>query len=522
MARSVSVDGAIAVDIPANAVQPIPLSRIPTKDAESLKDADGLQELEASQHEVTKESSDGEYLWNTDTANPYNWTNGRKWKSTAIVSAYTLLPPLASSIMAPALPEIGQHYNITSPTLLNLTLTIFLLAFGLAPLVIAPFSEIYGRVWVLHLSMIFFLAFSFGCIFAPTAGALIAFRFLAGIGGSTPISIGGGVVSDLFRPNERAGAMSLYAMGPVLGPAIGPIAGGFIVQGIGFKWIFAVLTVAAGVAILVGIPLLEETYNPLVKQRWQRKVERDSEAMGVKQTVDLSIPPPPKFSESIRENLSRPLILLTRSLTCFMLSLYVALLYGYLYLMFTTFPDLFSKTYGWGVGVSGLAYLGPGLGFFVGNILGAPMITFVYVKLSERNGGTGKPEYRIPLMCFGSLGVPIGLFWYAWSAQAAIHWFMPMFGCFIFAFGMMMTYLTTQLYLVDAFTYAASALSAAATLRALFGFVFPLFGEQMFAKLGTGGGNSLLAGLAILTGIPFPIFLWFKGEQMRLGNPLNR
>jgi hypothetical protein len=83
-------------------------------------------------------------------------------------------------------------------------------------------------------------------------------------------------------------------------------------------------------------------------------------------------------------------------------------------------------------------------------------------------------------------------------------------------------YIPVQLYLVDAFTYAASALAAASAMRSLFGFVFPLFGEQMFAALGIGWGNSLLAGMAVVTGIPFPVWLYYKGEQMRLRNPLNR
>jgi len=86
----------------------------------------------------------------------------------------------------------------------------------------------------------------------------------------------------------------------------------------------------------------------------------------------------------------------------------------------------------------------------------------------------------------------------------------------------MIVFIPVQLYLVDSFTYAASALAAAACSRALFGFAFPLFGEQMFARLGEGGGNSLLAGTAIVIGIPFPVWLFYKGEEMRMRNPLNR
>lgn len=82
--------------------------------------------------------------------------------------------------------------------------------------------------------------------------------------------------------------------------------------------------------------------------------------------------------------------------------------------------------------------------------------------------------------------------------------------------------LPIQLYLVDTFTYAASALAAASVFRSMLGFAFPLFGEQMYAAMGYGGGNSLLAGLAIVLGIPFPVYLWYRGEEIRSRSSLAR
>jgi len=87
---------------------------------------------------------------------------------------------------------------------------------------------------------------------------------------------------------------------------------------------------------------------------------------------------------------------------------------------------------------------------------------------------------------------------------------------------MMTAFLPIQLYLVDTFEYAASALAAASVFRSILGFAFPLFGEQMFARLGYGGGNSLLAGLGIVIGIPFPVWLWFNGERIRSNSALSR
>jgi hypothetical protein len=72
-----------------------------------------------------------------------------------------------------------------------------------------------------------------------------------------------------------------------------------------------------------------------------------------------------------------------------------------------------------------------------------------------------------------------------------------------------------RLYIVDAFAFPASALSAAAVFESLLGFAFPLFGQDTYVKLGYGGGASLLASLAIFIGIPFPIWVWYKGEGIR-------
>jgi len=75
--------------------------------------------------------------------------------------------------------------------------------------------------------------------------------------------------------------------------------------------------------------------------------------------------------------------------------------------------------------------------------------------------------------------------------------------------------LSVYLYIVDAFAFPASAISAVAVLQSLLGFAFPLFGQEMYSKLGYGGGNSLLAGLAIVIGIPFPVWIWYKGANIR-------
>ncbi|KAF8214119.1 multidrug resistance protein 4 [Mycena galopus ATCC 62051] len=457
--------------------------------------------------------------WQDDPENPRNWSSSKKWTSCAVVSFYTFISPLASSIMAPGLPEVASKYHITGETIIALTLSIFLISFGVAPLFLAPLSEMYGRRWVLNIGNLVTIGFNLGCAFAPTTGALLAFRFLAGISGSAPIACGGGVVSDLFSERDRAAAMAIYSLGPLIGPVVGPIMGGFVTETIGIKYVFIIVAGLGGIASALGIPFLKETYAPLLRLRLAKKTA-DPEKAALQHPVLVA-----QHSSKLHYlwiNLSRPAVLLFGSPVCFLLSLYMAFMYGCYYLMFTTFDTLFSNTYGFNTGTGGLTYLGLGVGFISATAISAKSANEVYIYLAKKNGGKGEPEMRIPALIFGSLFVPVGLFWYGWSAEAKIHWIMPIIGSGIFGFGMMCTFLPIQLYLVDTFMYAASALSAASVFRSLLGFAFPLFGQQMFDALGLGGGNSLLGGLAIVLGIPFPIYLYFHGAAIREKSKLSR
>ncbi|KAG2348787.1 MFS general substrate transporter [Suillus weaverae] len=468
--------------------------------------------------EVENITHDKVHDWEHDPANPRNWTPAKKWITTTLVALYTFVTPLASSIMAPGLLDVAIKFGITDPTVVALTLSIFLLSFAIGPLFAAPLSEVYGRVWVLHLGNLFFIAFNLGCALSPNTASFIVFRFLAGLAGSAPIACGGGVVSDLFAERDRALAVALYSIGPLIGPAIGPVMGGFIAESVGVQHVFYVVVAISGVAAVIGIPLLRESYAPVIRLRLDN-IALDPE----KTTVEH-----PALQHEIGKwaylwlNLKRPVILLTRSFICFILSLYMALIYGIYYLMFATFPDLFSKVYHFSTGIGGLTYLGTGVGFLTASLFGARVSGKMYIYLAAKNGGNGKPEMRIPALIFGSFFVPVGLFWYGWSAQAEAHFMMPIIGTAIFGFGLMTSFLPIQLYLVDTFAYAASATAAASTFRSLLGFIFPLFGQQMFAALGYGGGNSLLAGVAIIIGIPFPVWIYFAGERMRAKSSLAR
>jgi MFS family permease len=447
--------------------------------------------------------------WDHAPANPRQWSPVKKWQAMAIVSFYTFIATLGSSMMAPALPDIAKKYDITNSAIVAMTLSIFFLSFALGPLFDGPLSEMYGRKWILHISNLAHVGFNLGCAFSPTSGSLIAFRFLSGWAAAAPTAVGGATINDLFVDRERAVAMAVYIAGPLIGFVIGPIAGGFIAQTIGVKYVFITMSALCSLAALIGIPFLRETYAPVIRLRLA-KMSSEPEKV-----AEAHLPMNKPIWHILWLNLSRPVILLSHSFICFILSLYLAMIYGINILMFATFPSLFSEVYHFSSGIDGLAFIGPGVGYMMATVFGGQISTKIYSTLADKNGGNGKPEMRIPSLIFGSFFIPIGLFWYGWSAETRIHWIMPMIGAGIFGFGYVNVVLSVYLYLVDAFAFTASAVSAAAVFQSLLGFVFPLFGQDMYVKLGYGGGNSLLAGLAIVIGIPFPIWIWYKGEDIR-------
>jgi hypothetical protein len=198
------------------------------------------------------------------------------------------------------------------------------------------------------------------------------------------------------------------------------------------------------------------------------------------------------------------------------LAAYMAFIYGLIYLVLSTFPRVWTEVYHESTGIGGLNYISLGLGFFLGTQVCANINDRTYQRLKKRNNGVGRPEFRIPLMVPGSILVPIGLFWYGWSAQAKLFWIMPNIGTGIFAFGSIICFQCIQTYIVDSYSrYAASAMSAATVLRSLAGFGFPLFAPYMYRTLGNGWGNSLLALISLELGIPAPLLLWRFGQALR-------
>jgi multidrug resistance protein len=450
-----------------------------------------------------------------DPMNPKNWSRQRKWAATITVSLFTFISPVSSSMIAPALHQIAlEFHEDPNSSVVPLALSVFVLGFAVGPLFIGPMSELFGRRIVLQISNLFYFVFNLACGFSQNTPQLIAFRFLSGLGGSAPLGIGGGVLGDLWMPQERGRAMALYSLMPLLGPAIGPIAGGFIAEYSDWRWVFYATCIAAIFIQCLGFFLLQETYAA--------EILRSKKAKLIKQTGNKELhtefeTPNRKLSKHLSAAFERPFRLLFTQPIVQILALYIGYVYGVMYLVLASFPMLWRDQYGIiRPSISGLNYISLGVGFFIGTQIAAFSADKIYKSLKAKHSGVGRSEFRVPLMVPGSLLVPIGLFIYGWTAQEKTHWIGPNIGAAIFAAGNQMVFQCCQTYIVDAYTrYAASAIAATTVLRSLGGFAFPLFASAMYKSLGYGWGNSVLGFVGLAIGFPAPIMLWWYGEGLR-------
>jgi MFS family permease len=261
--------------------------------------------------------------------------------------------------------------------------------------------------------------------------------------------------------------------------------------------------------------LMSETYPVILLERKAEKLRKQTGNKALRSKLTSELSP----AVVIRRGIERPMKLLVLSPIVLALSVFQGICFGCLYLLFTTFSEVFTKQYRWSTGSDGLSFMGLG----VGMALSLVFFGRYSDPLAKRLAGKGeiKPEYRLVPMIPATLLITGGLFWYGWSIQAGAHWIVPILGTGLVGFGYMPVILAIMTYLVDAFEeWAASAMAASTILRSIMGALIPLAGESMYDAMGYGWGNSLL-GFITLAMLPFPTLFYMYGERMRKSRRLD-
>lgn len=221
-------------------------------------------------------------------------------------------------------------------------------------------------------------------------------------------------------------------------------------DGIGWRWVFWILAILEGVLAAIFFIFSKETYAPIILQRRVDNMRKETGNELLRSKLDSGLTPRDYFNRGIL----RPFKMILFSPICIFAGVYVALTYGYLYLMFSSITPLFMEIYGFSVIESGLAFLGLGIGSMSGVVFFS-LTSDAYIKkradeekekaqAEGREPGGMKPEYRLPPLKYGAFLLPAGLFIYGWTAEKKVHWIAPIIGTAVVGVGNLLIFMVSD------------------------------------------------------------------------------
>jgi MFS family permease len=249
---------------------------------------------------------------------------------------------------------------------------------------------------------------------------------------SKPPALFSKILPSTFSPNElfadillieqRGLANAMFTSGPLLGPVVGPIIGGFIAERAGWRWVYWVLLMACGVFSLGFLIMGKETNASVMIRNKTRQLRKETGREDLQSAYDINKSPAElKTRAVLTRGVIRPFRMMFSSPIFPLLALYLSFLFSLLYLIFTTITGLFIDVYNWNTELTGLAYVGVGLGFMIGMVAVAKTSDKTVLRLTKANDGVYEPEMRLATSLFYAFFIPISFFWYGWSAEQHVH-----------------------------------------------------------------------------------------------------
>ncbi|KAI0808175.1 MFS general substrate transporter [Fomes fomentarius] len=448
-----------------------------------------------------------------DPQNPKTWSRPYRWYLTMLAAVLLLNATFASSSPSGVIPDLMREFSF-SREVGALTISIFVVGYCVGPLLWGPLSESVGRKPVFVGTFLVYTGFQIGSALAPNTAAVLIFRFLGGTFAAAPLANSGAVISDMWDAGTRGKALALFTLAPFAGPTLGPIVSGFIqTSGASWRWVFWVLTIFAGVCLIVTVLTLPETYVPVLlvrKAKRLRKETGDDRYWAPLERNTMS------KGARIAHVLGRPFAILVQEPMLIAITLYMSFIYGCIYLLFEAYPIVFTEGHHFSAGITGLTFLP----IFCGACFAVIIYLVVFNPRYERSMADFAPhpvppEYRLEVCMWAAPIFALSFFWFGWTSYPSVSYWAPLMAGVPLGCSIVFLFLGLFNYLIDAYLFvAASALSANTVIRSLFGAGFPLFASQMFTTLNPRWASTLLGLLAIVFG-PIPYILRYYGHHLR-------
>ena len=465
-----------------------------------------------------------------DYVSPFTWSDSRKTFITWLSCAVTVVTAYTAGSYSSASAQMSRYWGVSQVAIL-VGITTFTTGFAIAPMVLAPFSELNGRKPVFVVTGVLFVVCQLCCAVTRSYPGMLIARFFAGVGGSTFSTMVGGVVADIYHTQDRNTPMALFSGAALFGTGLGPLCSGFIAQHVSWRWVFYVQVMSCGFLILLVMVFFKETRGSVLLSRRAATLNKWYEARekaglvgfevavgesGKKQSQRVrwkvkSDEERESLAKMIGISIYRPFHLLLTEPVVFFFSLWIAFSWSVLYLTFSSIPLVFSTNHDFNTQQSGAVFAAMCVGAMLSTILS------IYQEKIARHYGkmSTTAEGRLYFSCVESVLMPIGLFWFGWTSFPSIHWIVPTLAVGCATMGIFSIYLAVFNYLADTYhRYASSALAAQSFCRNMLGGIFPLVTSAMFHKMTFAGASSFLGGLgAVLTIVPW--VLVFYGPRIR-------
>ena len=463
-------------------------------------------------------TSDGRILvdWYTtdDPANPQNWSLKKKNFVSLILSLYTFAVYTGSAIYTPSEPGVMSRFGV-SATSASLPLSLYVLAYGIGPLIFAPMSEVplIGRAPVYTASFAIFVILSIPTPLVNNFAGLLVLRFLQGFFGSPCLANGGATMQDMYSLLYLPYAITIWVSAAYSGPALGPLLSGFAVTAKGWRWsLWEILWIAGPVFILMFL-LMPETSTPNILLRRAarlRKLTSDSRLMSQSEIDQSGLKP----SKIALDAFIKPLEITIKDPAIAFVNLYTALVYGIYYSFFEVFPIVYPEYYGFSAGIIGVVFTCILVSCVIGVLIYCTYLYF-YLIPDIMAHGLRAQEHRLQPALIAAFGPPIGLFIFAWTARPDIPWIASVIGITVYGASVFVVMQCIFVYVPMSYPqYAASLFAGNDFFRSALACGSILFARPLFLNLGVDKGVTLLACLSTL-GIVGMFVLYFMGAKLR-------
>ncbi|KZP32502.1 MFS multidrug transporter-like protein [Athelia psychrophila] len=446
---------------------------------------------------------------------PRNWPSWRKWLIVGCLVLMDLSVSWGASGFSPASGLFQQEFGV-STEVATLGLSLYVLGLALGPMTLAPLSEYYGRSPIYITSYFLFLLFTLGTALIQNLGGFLVLRILAGIFSSVTIANFGGTIADLWEPHDTGVPMSTFLWAATIGSPSGYFLFSFVAEYEGLRKVFwAMLGIDGGFWVIMCFCLKETRHSVLLSRFAAQERKRTGDGrVGVPEDMKQRGP-----KELASVALTRPFRFLFTEAIIIAMALYNGYLYGLSFLFNTAFGLVFGPTgHGFSTIGVGLSFFGIMVGITIGPVTNLLQERYYHRRVREM-GGANIPEARLGQMRWAGLGLPVSLFWFAWTSYKEVHWIVPILALVLWGWSFYTIILATYTYVEDSYkVYSASALAGLGLVRNVAGAGFPLFATHMYNTLGYEWASSLLGFLSLLL-VPIPFVLFRHGPALRKRSP---